>query len=267
MFNQDPNRPDRPDRYQSPGAPQGSPWGTPAPGTVTPNTLGAGVRTGAVPREGFLTLSFIWMFLALLVSAGAAYLVMNNVAVIQKVSGAFIVLIIVELVLVVAITGLINRIGAIPALGLLFVYASINGLVLGVIVYVYAHTIGVQGVVSAFAGSSAIFGGAAVYGVATKRDLTGLGGILFMGLIGLLVVMIVQMFLFPGSGIASLLIGIVGVLIFTGLTAFDVQRIQKGAMPGIKDRESASVIGALALYLDFVNLFLFMLRIFGSGRN
>ena len=102
---------------------------------------------------------------------------------------------------------------------------------------------------------------------ATKRDLTGLGGILFMGLIGLLVVMLVQIFLFPGSGIASLLIGIVGVLIFTGLTAFDVQRIQKGTMPGIKDRESASVIGALALYLDFVNLFLFMLRIFGSSRN
>jgi FtsH-binding integral membrane protein len=268
VFNQDPNRPDRPDRYQSPGAPQGSPWGSPAPGSVTPNTLGAGVRTGAVPREGFLTLSFIWMFLALLVSAGAAYLVMNNVAVIQKVSGAFIVLIIVELVLVVAITGLINRIGAIPALALLFVYAAINGLVLGVIVYAYSHSaLGVQGVVSAFAGSSAIFGGAAVYGVATKRDLTGLGGILFMGLIGLLVVMLVQIFLFPGSGIASLLIGIVGVLIFTGLTAFDVQRIQKGAMPGIKDRESASVIGALALYLDFVNLFLFMLRIFGSSRN
>ncbi len=262
VFNQDPNRPDRPDRYQP------SPWGSPVPGSVTPNTLGAGVRTGAVPREGFLTLSFIWMFLALLVSAGAAFVVMNNVAVIEKVAGSFLILFIIEIVLVVAITGLINRIGAIPALALLFVYAAINGLVLGVIVYAYSHTtVGVQGVVSAFAGASAIFGGAAVYGVVTKRDLTKLGGILFMGLIGLVVVMLVQFFLFPGSGIASLLIGIVGVLIFTGLTAFDVQRIQKGAMPGIKDRESASVIGALALYLDFVNLFLFMLRIFGSGRN
>ena len=135
MFNQDPNRPDRPDRYQSPEAPQRSPWGTPVPSAGTPNTLAAGVRTGVVPREGFLTLSFIWMFLALLVSAGAAYVVMNNVAVIEKVSGAFIFLIIIELVLVVAITGLVNRIGAIPALGLLFVYAAVNGLVLGVIVY------------------------------------------------------------------------------------------------------------------------------------
>jgi FtsH-binding integral membrane protein len=88
-----------------------------------------------------------------------------------------------------------------------------------------------------------------------------------MGLIGLLVTMLVQVFLFPTSSTMNLVIGVVGVLIFTGLTAWDVQRISKGSMPWIKNRESASVVGALALYLDFVNLFLFLLRIFGGSRN
>jgi FtsH-binding integral membrane protein len=114
-------------------------------------------------------------------------------------------------------------------------------------------------------GAAAIFGGAAVYGAVTKRDLTSLGGILFMGLIGLVVVMIVQLFFFSDNNLASLAIGVIGVLIFTGLTAWDVQRIKNGQVAGINS-ESASVMGALALYLDFVNLFLFLLRIFGSSR-
>ena len=92
-----------------------------------------------------------------------------------------------------------------------------------------------------------------------------LGGILFMGLIGLIVVMFVQLFLFPGNSLMNLGIGIVGVVIFTGLTAWDVQKLKNGAMPNI-NKESATVMGALMLYLDFINLFLFMLRIFGSSR-
>jgi hypothetical protein len=114
-------------------------------------------------------------------------------------------------------------------------------------------------------GAAAIFGGAAVYGAVTKRDLTSLGGILFMGLLGLIVVMFLQLFFFADSSTAGLIIGILGVAIFTGLTAWDVQRLRSGTMPNI-NRESATVMGALALYLDFVNMFLFMLRIFGSSR-
>lgn len=257
MFDRNTNR-SNPTDPQAAGPTYG--WGT-------PNTLSQGAQVVAVPREGFLTMSFVWMFLALLASAGSAWFVMSNPVMLEKVAGLVLPLFIVEIGLVLAITFLINRIGAIPALGLLFAYALINGLVLGLIVWVYIGAIGVPGVVSAFAGASAIFAGAAVYGVVTKRDLTGLGGLLFMGLIGMIVVMLVQSFLFPASGLFSMLIGIVGVLIFTGLTAYDVQRIQKGQMPGIKSRESASVVGALALYLDFVNLFLMLLRIFGSSRN
>lgn len=266
MFNRNPQTPDQ---YEAPRPPVGAPTGWGAPGTGLPNTLSTGVRVGstAAVRQGVLTMSFVWMFVALLVSAGSAYFVSTNTAALKGVAGAWIVLVIAELVLVVAISRLINRIGALPALAMLFAYALLNGLVLGLIVWAYTRSAaGVEGVVTAFAGASAVFAGAAVYGVVTKRDLTRLGGLLFMGLIGLIVVGFVQIFFFASSNTFSLVIGVVGVVIFTGLTAFHVQALQRG-IPGVRSAESASVIGALSLYLDFVNLFLMMLRIFGGGRN
>jgi hypothetical protein len=217
------------------------------------------------PREGFLTGSFVWMFVGVLLSAVSAAFVMGNEQLQQQVVEWWLLLFIGQLGLVMAISFLIQRISPVVALGLFFVYALTMGLTLGVIVLAYVGTIGISGVVSAFAGAAGIFGGAALYGVVTKRDLTSLGGILFMGLIGLLVVMFLQIFFFADSSMASLLIGILGVVIFTGLTAWDVQRLKNGAIPGI-NKDSATVLGALTLYLDFVNLFLFMLRIFGSSR-
>jgi hypothetical protein len=120
-------------------------------------------------------------------------------------------------------------------------------------------------VATAFLSSSAMFGAAALYGATTKRSLTGLGGILFMGLIGIIVASLLNIFL--GSALIGFAISIVGVVIFTALTAYDVQRIQAGDLAArTGSMEKAAVIGALHLYLDFINLFLFMLRIFGS-RN
>lgn len=225
----------------------------------------AGVIVASPPREGFLTGSFVWMFVGVLLSAASAAFVMGNPALQQRIVELWLPLLIGQLVLVFAISFLITRISSVVALGLFFVYALTMGLVLGVIVLAYVGTIGISGVVSAFAGAAAIFGGAALYGAVTKRDLTSLGGILFMGLLGLVVVMFLQLFFFADSSTASLAIGILGVVIFTGLTAWDVQRLKNGAMPNI-NKDSATVMGALALYLDFVNLFLFMLRIFGSSR-
>jgi uncharacterized protein len=237
----------------------------PGQATVAPNTLSGGVRVGDVPREGFLTAAFFWMFVGLLLSAGAAIFVMGNPAVLERVVENWFVLVIGQLGLVFGISFLIRRLPSLVALALFFVYALLMGLTLGVIVLSYVGTVGIPGVVSAFLGASAIFAGAAVYGTVTKRDLTSLGGLLFMGLIGLLVVMLLQVFLFAESGMASFLIGVVGVVIFTGMTAYDVQRIRNGQLAGI-GRDSAAVAGALALYLDFVLLFLMMLRIFGSNR-
>jgi len=233
--------------------------------TVQPNTLSDGVIVSSQPREGFLTGSFTWMFVGVLLSAVTAAFVMNSPQLLLQVQDMWLFLLIGQLGLVFGITFLITRISPIVALALFFVFALTMGLTLGVIVFAYVGIIGMSGVVSAFAGAAAIFGGAAVYGYATKRDLTSLGGILFMGLLGLIVVMFLQIFFFADSSTMSIIIGVLGVVIFTGLTAWDVQRLKNGAMPNI-NKDSATVMGALALYLDFINLFLFMLRIFGSSR-
>jgi FtsH-binding integral membrane protein len=191
--------------------------------------------------------------------------VMNNADLMQTALENWFLLLIGQLALVLVINFAITKISPVVALGLFFIYALTMGVTMGIVVAAYIGSIGVSGVVSAFAGAAAIFGGAALYGGVTKRDLTNLRGILFMGLLGLIVVMFLQIFLFADSDVMSLIIGIVGVVIFTGLTAWDVQRLKNGAMPNI-NKDSATVLGALALYLDFVNLFLFLLRIFGSSR-
>jgi len=233
-------------------------------GTVTPNTLSDGVVTTA-PREGFLTGSFVWMFVGVLLSAAAAVFVMNNESLRQTLVENLFIVMIGQLALVFGIMFLIARIPPLVALALFFVYALTMGMVLGVIVEGYVAAGSMGAVVSAFLGAAAIFGGAAVYGVVTKRDLTSLGGILFMGLLGLIVVMVVQLFFFAESSLFNLAIGVIGVLIFTGLTAYDVQRLKNGQIEGI-NKDSATVMGALHLYLDFINLFLFMLRIVGGNR-
>ncbi|HEX5829131.1 MAG TPA: Bax inhibitor-1/YccA family protein, partial [Candidatus Limnocylindrales bacterium] len=136
-----------------------------------------------------------------------------------------------------------------------------------VIVWAYLQTPGGStAVASAFFSASAMFAGAAVYGAVTKRSLAKMGGILFMALIGLIVASVINIFL--NAPMLNWVISIAGVLIFTGLTAYDVQKITRGdyaAFTGSK--EKASVLAALSLYLNFINLFLFMLRLFGGNRN
>ncbi len=258
MINQDPRQPDR---FEA------SPPGGPANPTqwATPNTLaGQAVPSAgavAVTREGFLTMSFVWMALGLLLSAGTAVFVLNNPRVLEFVYNWLFLLLIAELGFVFVVSAAVNRIGALPALALFFAYALLNGATLSILAAVYTEA----SIASAFVGAAGVFGAAALYGVVTRRDLTSLGGLLFVGLIGLLVMMIANLFI--GGGTLSFVIGIAGVVIFTGLTAYDVQRIRNGNLAWIKDRESASVIGALQLYLDFINLFLMFLRIFGGSRS
>ncbi|MEA2608993.1 MAG: uncharacterized protein QOJ75_1236 [Chloroflexota bacterium] len=226
---------------------------------ATPSMLG--VRPDARLATAFLTQAFVWMFAGLLLSAGVAWTVQSNEQLLGFARDSFFLLFIGQILLVVAISAGISRINASVALLLFFVYAASLGVTLGLIVSLYSGA----SVVTAFLSASAMFGAAALYGAVTKRSLAGLGGILFMGLIGLMVAMVLNLFL--ASTAISWVVSIVGVVIFTALTAYDVQRIATGdlaAMTG--SMEKAAVIGALRLYLDFINLFLFMLRLFG-GRN
>jgi FtsH-binding integral membrane protein len=230
-------------------------------------TPGAAVRPDPRLAQAFITQAFFWMFVGLLVSAGIAWFAQSNERLLQIAAENFFLIAIGQIALVFAISWGINRINATVALGLFFVYAASMGLTLGVILTAYLSQPGGEAsVVTAFLSAAAMFGAAAIYGAVTKRDLSSIGRILFMGLIGLIVASLLNLFL--GSSQVTWLISIVGVVIFTGLTAWDVQRIQSGQFAvAAGSMEKGAVIGALVLYLDFINLFLFLLRLFGGSRS
>lgn len=232
----------------------------PFPGqSMAPSVLG--VKPDARLASAFLTQAFVWMFAGLLVTAGVAWAVQSNTQLLRFAGDNFFILIIAQLALVLGISAGINKISATLALALFFVYAATLGITIGLIVMAYTGA----SVATAFLSASAMFGAAALYGATTKRSLAGLGGILFMGLIGILVASLLNIFL--GNSMLSWAISVVGVVIFTALTAYDVQRIQAGDLAArTGSMEKAAVIGALHLYLDFINLFLFMLRLVGN-RN
>lgn len=155
-----------------------------------------------------------------------------------------------------------------PALTALFlVYSAINGISFSFILL--AYTAG--SVIGCFASAAVMFGVMAVMGYTTDKDLTGFGRIMMMGLIGILVAMLINFFL--KSGTMDYIISIIGVMVFTGLTAYDVQKLKRiGAGMeyegvGVANTKKVSILGALSLYLDFINIFLFLLRLFGNRRN
>jgi FtsH-binding integral membrane protein len=222
-----------------------------------------GVRPDARLSAGFLTQAFTWMFAGLLLTAGIAFVVQGSPRLLELGRGLFLPAILIELGVVLGISFLINRISAVVALGLFFAYAALNGLTIGLIVSLYTQA----SVAAAFVSAAGMFGAAAVYGAVTGRSLATLGGYLRMALFGLIIAMLVNIFI--GSQLISYVVSIIGVLIFVGLTAFDTQRIARGDLAAATgSMEKGAVIGALTLYLDFINLFLFLLRLFGgSGRR
>ena len=226
---------------------------------TTPSQLG--VRPSAELAQRLVTHAFGWMFAGLLLTAGVAVVVQTSPALTTLARNYFLFLVIGQLALVFIISGAIHRLSAMVALGLFFVYAATLGLTVGLIVQAYTGA----SVGTAFLSASAMFGAAAVYGATTKRSLAGLGGILFMGLIGVIVASVLNIFLHSTQ--VSWIISIVGVVLFTALTAYDVQRIQSGDVAAASGSlEKGAVLGALRLYLDFINLFLFMLRLMGGRR-
>ena len=231
--------------------------------TATSTPFGADAQTRTIPdartQQALLTQSFLWMFAGLAVTAGLAYFVQSNARLLQVAADNILLLFIGQFALVLAIQFGIRRFSATAALGAFFVYAASMGLTIGLIVSFYTR----GSVATAFISAAAMFGAAALYGHVTKRSLAGIGGMLFMGVIGLLVASVINIFLLNDT--FSLIISLVGVVLFTVLTAFHVQRIQNGDLAIYTgSMEKGAVLGALLLYLDFVNIFLFLLRLFGS---
>jgi uncharacterized protein len=208
---------------------------------------------------------FLWMSLGLALSGAVAWFTAGSTELKNIIFGnrlVFFGLIIAELALVWIISGLINRMSATLATALFFFYAALNGLTLASIFLVY--TLGsIAGIFFITAGT---FGAMSLYGLTTKKDLTSWGSILFMALIGIIIASVVNIFL--QNNMFGLIISAIGVIVFVGLTAYDSQKIKEMAAMTQDGESEAKVatLGALTLYLDFINLFLMLLRLFG-GRS
>ena len=210
---------------------------------------------------------FVWMTLALAITGLTAYGVATSPTILSLIFSSkvtFFGLIIAEFALVFAISGAINRLSLSTATLLFILYSVINGATLSTIFFAFSvATIG-----KVFFITAGTFGAMALVGYTTKTDLTSMGKLLFMALLGIIIASVVNMFV-ASSGL-DLILSYVGVLVFIGLTAYDTQKIKQMCQAAPDAGESSqklALIGALSLYLDFINLFLYLLRIFGNNRD
>lgn len=208
---------------------------------------------------------YVWMTLALAVTALTAYYVATNEQLVFAMASSrllFFGLIVGELVLVIILTARIHKLSFAVAALLFVAYSVVNGATLSMIFLAYTSST----VATAFFCAAGTFAAMAVVGSFTKHDLTKIGGLLLMALIGLIIASVVNVFL--RNGFMDTVISYVGVLIFVGLTAYDAQRIKRMLLlHGTEENDSTrkiALLGSLSLYLDFINLFLYLLRIFGS---
>lgn len=206
---------------------------------------------------------YVWMTMALVITGATAYGVATSPGVMMAIAtnkALFWGMLIAELGLVVAITAAINRLSLTMATMLFVLYSVINGAVMSMIFAVYT----MSSIASVFFITAGTFAVMAFVGYTTKKDLTSMGRILFMALIGIIIATVVNIFL-KSSGL-EMIVSYLGVLIFVGLTAYDSQKIKQMLLMAPDAGEGAqklALLGALTLYLDFINLFLYLLRIFG----
>lgn len=216
----------------------------------------------------FVRSVYNWMAIALALTGFVAFYVSNSPTLVRLVFGnpiLLIALILGELGLVFYISGRIDKISAGTATSLFVIYSALTGVTLSFIFLVYTNT----SIVSTFFICAGTFVGCSIYGWSTKKDLTSWGGFFMMGLIGIIIASLVNMFI--RSSAMSMIISYIGVFVFVGLTAYDTQKIKKMAIAQPANLDGAvvrkgAILGALSLYLDFINLFLMFLRIFGRTR-
>lgn len=210
---------------------------------------------------------YVWMTLALVLTGFTAYGVANSPGLLMAIMTNSILmwgLIIAEFALVIGLSAAINRLSLTTATLMFALYSVINGALLSYIFVAYTAT----SIASVFFITAGTFAAMAIFGYVTKRDLSGMGKILLMALIGIIIATIVNIFV-QSSGL-NLIVSYIGVLVFVGLTAYDSQKIKEmmlAAPDASESMQKLAVLGALSLYLDFVNMFLYLLRIFGNNRD
>jgi uncharacterized protein len=219
--------------------------------------------------NSFIQGVYNWMALGLGLTGLVAFFVASSPTLLQFIFGntlIFFGLIIGQLALVFTISSRVHKMQPSTATKLFLLYASLNGATLAVVFLAYTAS----SIASTFFICAATFGVCSIYGMTTKRDLTSWGGFLFMGLIGIIIASVVNIFL--RSSAVSMIVSYIGVFIFIGLTAYDTQRLKTMALTQPEGLDAGvirkgSILGALSLYLDFINMFLFMLYIFGGSRD
>jgi FtsH-binding integral membrane protein len=231
-------------------------------GVSSPSRLG--VRPTTALSTAFLSQAFLWMFLGLLATTAVGWFVSQmSFPQLRTISNLWIVLILVQLGVGFGLQLAIRSISATVGLLLFFVYAALTGVTFGFALVIYTTA----SVAAAGLSAASVFGGAALYGAVTKRDLTGIGAYGFMAVFGIIVASILNGLLLHSSTF-SLLVSFAIVIIFTILTAYSVQRIQRGDIAAwAGTMEKGAILGAFLLYLDFINIFFALLRIMGSSRR
>lgn len=226
-------------------------------------TLGRSKRAGALSELGaFMHRVYLNMAIGLAVTGATAMAVASSPSMLETVVRFFWPLVIGEVLVVMGISALAQRLSAATAFTLFLGYALLNGLTMALVFAVYTS----ESIASTFFVTAGTFGAMSAWGYFTKRDLTRFGNFLMMGLIGLVIASIVNIFL--KSSAVTWVMTCVGVLVFVGLSAWDTQKLKRFffAARSEEERGKLAVNGALMLYLDFVNLFLYLLRLFGRRR-
>jgi len=231
-------------------------------------------RQGLDAQAQVLVNSFIrsvynWMAIGLALTGFVAFYVAQSQTMVRLIYGnpmSIIILLIAELGLVFYLSARIGRLEASTATGLFVVYAALNGVTLSFIFLAYSGS----SIASTFFICASTFVACSIFGMVTKRDLTSVGSFMMMGLIGIIIASVVNMFI--RSSAMTMIISYIGVFIFVGLTAYDTQKLKHMALTQPAGIEAGvirkgAILGALSLYLDFINLFLMLLRIFGQSRD
>jgi FtsH-binding integral membrane protein len=229
------------------------------------------VEGNVVAQENaqFMTRVYQWMTIGVLLTSLIAGLIGRNTELVQTImmnKAIFWIIIIAQIGIVFSIGGFINKISSTAATGLFLLYSALTGVTFSFIFLAYTAT----SIQSAFLTTTVGFGGLTAFGYITKKDLSALGSFCMMGLFGIVGYSLLALF-FPSmmGGIAGLVISMIGLLVFAGLTAYDTQKIKVMGRQAYNEEERSkiAILGALTLYLDFINLFMIILRLTGDRRR
>lgn len=215
-------------------------------------------------KSKFFVGVYLWMFIGLALSGAVAYFTSTTPAMINFVRNSFFAIVILELIVVIAFTALRNKISSTVAKVLFIIYSIVSGLTLSSIFLYYKF----GSVVMVFLSAALLFGLMAVYGYLTKQDLSSFGRLMLFGLVAVIIMSIINMFVLNSA--LGLVASIISIIVFLGFTAWDMKKLRsvyEYYAGNEEELNKAAIYGALDLYLDFVNIFLDLLRLFGKSRD